>query len=501
MLVKCFLSVSNLIIKKRYIMGNSDIGVIGMGVMGANLALNFEEKGCTVSLYNRQTASAPSKVSLFMAEHGLGKRFNPTHSIAELVDSIRRPRKILLMIKAGVPVDDLIHQLIPFLSPDDIVIDGGNSDFRDTARRVLLLESKGFYYIGAGVSGGELGARYGASIMPGGSFEAWPQVQDILQAASAKLTDGSPCCEWMGIGGAGHFVKMVHNGIEYAFMQLITEAVMLLKRIEPCTNDALSCIFSQWNEGALKSYLIKITAQIFAKKEQEGGDSFYLLDKVLDVARQKGTGHWCVEAGLALNEPLPIMAQALYARYLSVQKELRLMMSGRYPTANTIDSAQLNLTVQDVQQSLYASVLMAYAEGFSLINRASIHYGWQLPLDKIALIWQEGCIIRADFLKEITAELAGEPKCDSLLLTPFYHQTITANLPAWHNVIAEAAVNGVALPCMAAALNQFNSLRLHNSMANLIQAQRDYFGAHTYQRVDAPRDKSFHSDWEGGDQC
>lgn len=481
-------------------MDNSDIGIVGMGVMGANLALNFEEKGCTVSIYSRQTVSEVSKVSLFMKEHGLGKRFNPTHSIAELVDSIHRPRKILLMIKAGVPVDDLIHQLIPFLSPDDIVIDGGNSDFRDTARRVLLLESKGFYYIGAGVSGGELGARYGASIMPGGSVKAWSQVQDILQAVSAKLTDGSPCCEWMGIGGAGHFVKMVHNGIEYAFMQLIAEAVSLLKLIEPFSNDALSHIFSQWNEGVLNSYLIKITAQIFSKKEHEGGVSCYLLDKVLDVAGQKGTGHWCVEAGLALNEPLPIMTQALYARYLSVQKELRLILSERYPIASDIKATHSTLTAQEIQKSLYTAVLMAYAEGFSLINRASIHYGWQLPLDKIALIWQEGCIIRADFLKQITTELAGESKCDSLLLTPFYHQAITANLPAWHNVITEAAVYGVALPCMGAALNQFNSLRLYSSMANLIQAQRDYFGAHTYQRVDAPRDKSFHSDWEGGDQ-
>ena len=332
--------------------------------------------------------------------------------------------------------------------------------------------------------------------MPGGSLEAWSQVQELLQSVAAKLPDSTPCCEWMGVGGAGHFVKMVHNGIEYAVMQLIAESVSLLKQVKPLSNDELSHTFSAWNEGELKSYLIKITAQIFSKKVKEGDTSFYLLDKVLDTAQQKGTGHWCVEAGLALSEPLPIITQALYSRYLSVQKELRLIFSDLYPTAKEAASSPLNLTVDEVQKSLYLSILMAYAEGFSLMHRASLHYGWQLPLDQIAYIWQRGCIIRAGFLKQISIELASEAKHESLLLTPFYQQTIREHLATWYKVVGEASAKGGAIPCMAAALNQFNSLRIYDSMANLIQAQRDLFGAHTYQRVDCSTDQSFHSNWE-----
>lgn len=473
-------------------MNTSDIGLIGMGVMGENLALNFERRGCTVSIYNRIEPNKSNKVELFMQHKGAGKRFIPTDSIAALVDSVRAPRKIMLMVSAGVAVDDLIHQLVRYLSPGDVIIDGGNSDYRDTAKRMLLLESKGFYYIGAGVSGGEMGALHGPSIMPGGSVEAWPMVEDLLKAIAAKLPDGSPCCEWMGAGGAGHFVKMVHNGIEYAFMQLIAEAAQLLKSTEHLSNDSLSRLFYYWNEGDLKSYLIKITAEIFAKKE----DNEYLIDQIRDTAGQKGTGSWSVQAALDLGEPLPIISQALFARYLSSKKELRFTACGLYAPCAGRKEKLHTLGADAIQKSLYAAVLMAYSEGFSLLWKASVRFGWGLDLETIARIWQKGCIIRAAFLEKIVESFKEQPNKESLLLTPFYQEALHSRLPCWRNVLVQALEADVSLPCMSAALTYLSGLSTYRSTANLIQAQRDYFGAHTYERVDKPAGKFYHTNWE-----
>lgn len=469
----------------------ADIGLIGLAVMGENLALNMESKGFTVAVYNRNFPGEEGVVDRFVDGRGKGKHFIGTHSIEQLVESVKRPRKIMMMVKAGSPVDELIARLVPFLSPGDVIIDGGNSDFHDTERRVKEVEAKGFYFVGTGISGGEEGALHGPSVMPGGSAEAWPLVKDILQGISAKLEDGTPCCEWIGSGGAGHFVKTVHNGIEYGDMQLISEAYALLKRRKGLDNDALAIVFDEWNAGELDSFLIDITANILRYKDVDGQP---LLDKILDVAGQKGTGKWSAIAAMDENDPLTLITEAVYARLLSAMYEERRRASGLYPEPVEVNE---NLYVEEVRQALYAAKLVSYAQGFSLLRRASEHYGWELNFGTIARIWRKGCIIRSVFLQKITEAYRKNPALENLLFDDFFRGKIQNALPDWRKVVAEGALSGVALPAMSAALTYFDGLRTLHSAANLLQAQRDYFGAHTYERVDRDRGHFFHTNWTG----
>lgn len=469
----------------------ADIGLIGLAVMGENLALNMESKGFTVAVYNRNFPGEEGVVDRFINGRGKNKHFIGAQSIEQLVESVERPRKIMMMVKAGSPVDELIAQLIPYLSPGDVIIDGGNSDFHDTERRVKEVEEKGIYFIGTGISGGEEGALHGPSVMPGGSASAWPLVKDILQGISAKIEDGTPCCEWIGSGGAGHFVKMVHNGIEYGDMQLISEAYALLKHRKGLDNDSLAIIFDEWNSGELDSFLIEITANILRYKDDEGE---HLLDKILDVAGQKGTGKWSAIAAMDENDPLTLITQAVYARMLSALYAERKTASGLYEEKIKVNK---DLHVEEVRQALYAAKIISYAQGFSLLHRASIHYGWNLDFGTIARIWRKGCIIRSAFLQKITEAYNKKPGLENLLFDDFFRSKIQSTLPAWRKVVSEGALSGVAQPATGAALSYFDGLRTLNSSANLIQAQRDYFGAHTYERTDSGRGQFFHTNWTG----
>ncbi|KIO42974.1 decarboxylating NADP(+)-dependent phosphogluconate dehydrogenase [Sanguibacteroides justesenii] len=476
----------------------SDIGLIGLAVMGENLALNLEHKGYTVSVYNRIHPGQKSAVARFLEGRGKEKHFVGTYTIQQLVESLRLPRKIMLMVKAGEPVDELIGQLVPYLSPGDVIIDGGNSDFKDTARRVKMLEEKGLYFVGSGISGGEEGALNGPSIMPGGSETAWPLVKDILQTIAAKLDDGSPCCEWIGSGGAGHFVKMVHNGIEYADMQLIAETYSILRRRTGKNNDEIGQIFEEWNRGELNSYLIEITANILHFRDANGQ---YLLDSILDVAGQKGTGKWSVMSALDEANPLTSVAEAVFTRFMSMRLEEREKASVLYPTEETGDlvtSATINDSgIEAVKEALYAAKLISYSQGFSLMKRASMRYGWDLDFGAIAKIWRKGCIIRSAFLERITRAYHRDSTLDNLLFDTFFQDKIQLTLPALRGVVADGVFNGIALPCFSSALSYFDGLRTLRSPANLIQAQRDYFGAHTYERTDTERGRFFHTDWTG----
>ena len=480
-------------------MKTSNIGLIGLAVMGENLALNMESKGFTVSVYNRTAPGEEGVVDRFMSGRGKGKNFIGTHTIQEFVESIERPRKIMLMVKAGAPVDELMAQLIPYLSPGDVIIDGGNSDFHDTERRVKEMEAHGMYFVGTGISGGEIGALYGPSVMPGGSPAAWPLVKDVLQSIAAKLDDGTPCCQWIGPGGAGHFVKMVHNGIEYGDMQLISEAYSLLKNRLDLDNEALARIFEDWNTGELDSYLIGITADILRFKDEAGEG--YLLDKILDAAGQKGTGKWSAIAAMDENDPLTLITEAVYARLLSALYPERIKAASLYSGKLKVESGKLSdnaqLSIEDVRQALYAAKLISYAQGFSLLRHASEHYGWDLDYGTIARIWRKGCIIRSVFLQKITEAYRKDPDLENLLFDDFFHTKIQEALPAWRRVVAEGALSGVALPAMSSALNYFDGLRTLYSAANMIQAQRDYFGAHTYERTDRERGHFFHTNWTG----
>lgn len=469
----------------------ADIGLIGLAVMGENLALNMESKGFTVAVYNRSVPGEERVVDRFLNGWGKGKHFIGTHSIEQLVDSVKSPHIIMMMVKAGHPVDELISQLLPFLSPGDVIIDGGNSDFHDTKRRVKDLEEKGIYFVGTGISGGEEGALHGPSVMPGGSVEAWPLVKDILQGISAKLDDGSPCCEWIGAGGAGHFVKMVHNGIEYGDMQLISEAYSLLKNRKGLDNDAMAVVFDEWNGGELDSFLIEITANILRFRDEDGKP---LLDKILDVAGQKGTGKWSAIAAMDENDPLTLITEAVYARLLSTLYSERVKAASLY-SGKLSDDAQLS--TEDVRQALYAAKLVSYAQGFSLLRRASEHYGWDLDYGTIARIWRKGCIIRSVFLQKITDAYQEDPDLENLLFDDFFRSKIQDVLPAWRRIVAEGVLSGVALPAMSSALSYFDGLRTLHSAANMIQAQRDYFGAHTYERTDRERGHFFHTNWTG----
>lgn len=472
-----------------------DLGLIGLGVMGANLALNFERNGYAVTVYNRKEDEDPNVVSHFIERHGKDKNFIPAGTIEELVARISRPRKIMLMIKAGDPVDEMISQLLPYLSFGDVIIDGGNSDFRDTARRVRFLEDKGICFVGCGISGGAEGALWGPSIMPGGSEKAWPLIKDMLEAIAAKLEDGSPCCRWIGPGGSGHFVKMVHNGIEYGDMQLIAEAYAILKQALGLTNDEISSRFELWNHGELDSYLIGITASIFRYKEKSGE---YLLDKIRDVARQKGTGRWSVEAALNEEEPLTLITEAVYARMLSALPEERSEATSFYSHTAIEKWSDRDSAVDMLKDALYASKLISYAQGFSLMQRASVRYGWNLDCASIAFIWQKGCIIRSVFLKKIVSAYEKDPKLKNLLFDDYFRNTIISLQDKWRNLVSRGLLSGIPLPCMAAGLTYFDGLRTANSSANLIQAQRDFFGAHTYERTDADPGLFFHTDWENG---
>lgn len=470
----------------------ADIGLIGLAVMGENLALNMESKGFTVAVYNRHAPGEEGVVNRFLKERGREKNFIGTHTIQELAESLSHPRRIMMMVKAGAPVDELIQQLIPFLSPGDVLIDGGNSDFHDTERRVKELESHGMYFVGTGISGGETGALHGPSVMPGGSPAAWPLVKEVLQGIAARLEDGSPCCQWIGPGGAGHFVKMVHNGIEYGDMQLISEAYSLLKHRLGLDNEVMAQVFDNWNKGELDSYLIGITADILRYQAEDGG---YLLDKIRDVAGQKGTGKWSAMAAMDENDPLTLITEAVCARMLSAMQTERYTASGLYPKSAVL--GQATITPEGIRQALYAAKLISYAQGFSLLRQASRTHGWELDYGAIAQIWRKGCIIRSAFLAKITDAYTRDKELENLLFDDFFREKIQASLLSWREVVAEGALRGIALPAMSSALSYFDGLSTRHSAANLIQAQRDYFGAHTYERIDWEQGRFFHTDWTG----
>ena len=468
----------------------SDIGVIGIAVMGENLILNMESKGFHVSAFNRTV----DKVEDFVAGRAKGKNIYGAHTIEDFVSSLKSPRKVMLMVKAGKPVDIFIDLLIPLLSPGDIIIDGGNSHFPDTERRVKYVESKGLLFIGAGVSGGEEGALLGPSIMPGGSPKAWPAVKPIFQGIAAKVDGGVPCCDWVGEGGAGHFVKMIHNGIEYGDMQLIGEAYALLKDYVGLDTDQMAGTFTEWNKGELDSYLIQITADILGYKDADGQP---LIDKILDTAGQKGTGKWTVISSAELGQPVSLISEAVYARCISALKEQRLAAAKvlKGPKARSPEDAAN--TVEQIRRALYASKIISYAQGYMLMKAAAAEYGWSLNYGGIALMWRGGCIIRSRFLGDIKTAFDKAPGLDNLLLDQFFSQAIEANQDAWRATVSNAALAGIPVPAMGTALAFYDAYRSGSLPANLLQAQRDYFGAHTYERVDKPRGEFFHTDWTG----
>ena len=469
----------------------SDIGLVGLAVMGENLALNMESKGFHVSVYNRTV----EKIDRFMEGRGKGLNFYGAHSLEDFISSLKSPRKVFLMVKAGKPVDDFIEKLIPLLDKGDIIIDGGNTHFPDTARRTEYVESKGLLYIGTGVSGGEEGALKGPYMMPGGSPAAWPFVKPIFQGISAKVADGTPCCDWVGQGGAGHFVKMVHNGIEYGDIQLICECYQIMKDILGMTNEEMHQTFAEWNRGDLDSYLVEITRDILAKKDQEGK---YVLDYILDTAGQKGTGKWTAISALDLGEPLTLISESVYARCLSALKGERVVASkvleGPNPVRFTGDRKAF---LEDLRKALFASKVVSYAQGYSLMRAAAKEYGWDLNYGGIALLWRGGCIIRSVFLGKIKEAFDNDPALANILLDPYFKEKLADAQQGWRNVVAQAIVNGVPAPCMSAALEYYDGYRTERLPANLLQAQRDYFGAHTYERTDRPRGEFFHTNWTG----
>ncbi len=468
----------------------ADIGLIGLAVMGENLVLNMERNGYTVAVYNRTV----EKVDKFIHGRGKGKKFIGAHSVKEFCASLQRPRKVMLLVKAGKPVDDFIEKLLPYLEKGDVIIDGGNTHFPDTNRRTKYVESKGLLYIGTGVSGGEEGALMGPSIMPGGSKAAWEHVKPIFQSIAAKVEDGSPCCEWVGKNGAGHFVKMVHNGIEYGDMQLITEAYQIMRVLLGMSAGEMQKIFAQWNEGELSSYLIEITGEILAFKDDDGKP---MVDKILDTAGQKGTGKWTGIAALDQGVPLTLIGEAVFARCLSAMKEERVaaskILSGPEPSFKG-DKKQF---LDDLMEALYASKIVSYAQGYVLMRAAAEEYKWDLNYGGIALMWRGGCIIRSAFLGKIKEAYDKNPKLNNLLLDPFFKEKIMKSQNAWRKVVSTAFEKGIPVPAFATALAYFDGYRSERLPANLLQAQRDYFGAHTYERIDKPRGEFFHTNWTG----
>lgn len=468
----------------------SDIGLVGLAVMGENLVLNMESKGFHVSVYNRTV----DKVENFMNGRGKGKKFFGAKNLQEFAASLKRPRKVMLMVKAGKPVDEFIEQLIPVLEPGDIIIDGGNSHFPDTNRRTQYVESKGLLYIGTGVSGGEEGALLGPSIMPGGSAKAWPAVKPIFQAIAAKVDDGTPCCDWVGENGAGHFVKMVHNGIEYGDMQLICEAYQVMKDLLGMSADEMHEVFKEWNSGELDSYLIEITRDILAYKDTDGKP---IVDKILDTAGQKGTGKWTGVSALDLGIPLTLIGEAVFSRCLSSMKDERVQASKVLSGPAPKFSGDKKAFLIDIKNALYASKIISYAQGYQLMRAAAQEYGWKLNNGGIALMWRGGCIIRSAFLGKIKEAFDKNENLSNLLLDPFFAGKVQSAQEGWRRVIAAAVTNGISVPAMCTALNYYDGYRAERLPANLLQAQRDYFGAHTYERLDKPRGQFFHTNWTG----
>jgi len=468
---------------------SADIGLIGLAVMGENLVLNMESKGFTVAVFNRTV----SKVDDFINGRGAGKKFVACHSVEQLCKSLKRPRKVMMLVKAGKPVDDFIEQLLPHLEPGDIIIDGGNSHFPDTIRRVNYVEGKGLLYVGTGVSGGEEGALKGPSIMPGGSPGAWQHVKPIFQSIAAKTDDGEPCCDWVGEGGAGHYVKMVHNGIEYGDMQMICETYHMMHHGLGMTNDEMHDVFVEWNKSELDSYLIEITRDILAHKE----NGHHTIDFILDAAGQKGTGKWTVIDALDHGQPLTLIAEAVFARCLSALKDERVAASKvLHPQVSHFEGDKKAL-VEDLRQALYASKLVSYAQGYQLMRAAAKEYGWNLNYGGIALMWRGGCIIRSAFLGKIKIAFDNNPELVNLLLDPFFTDAVTKAQGSWRRVVSKAVEMGIPVPAIGSALAYFDGYRTGRLPANLLQAQRDYFGAHTYERMDHPRGKFFHTNWTG----
>ena len=469
----------------------SDIGLIGLAVMGENLVLNMESKGFHVSVFNRTV----EKVDKFMEGRGKGKNIYGARSLEDFVPSLKSPRKVFLMVKAGQAVDDFIDKLIPLLDKGDIIIDGGNTHFPDTTRRTAYVESKGLLYVGTGVSGGEEGALNGPSMMPGGSPAAWPYVKPIFQGICAKVADGTPCCDWVGEGGAGHFVKMVHNGIEYGDIQLICECYQIMKDILGMTNEEMHEVFAEWNKGDLDSYLIEITRDILAKKDEDGK---YVLDYILDTAGQKGTGKWTAVAALDAGVPLTLIGEAVFSRCLSAQKEERVaaskILQGPSPVKFTGDRKAF---LEDLRKALFAAKVVSYAQGYTLMRAAAKEYGWNLNYGGIALMWRGGCIIRSVFLGKIKEAFDKNPDIANILLDPYFCDKLAEAQQGWRNVLGQAIVNGVPAPTLSAALEYYDGYRCGRLPANLLQAQRDYFGAHTYERTDRPRGEFFHTNWTG----
>ncbi|MFZ0394843.1 MAG: decarboxylating NADP(+)-dependent phosphogluconate dehydrogenase [Terracidiphilus sp.] len=471
--------------------GSCDIGLVGLAVMGQNLVLNMNDHGFKVAVYNRTT----SKVDDFLANEAKGTQVAGAHSIEEFVNLLKWPRRIMLMVKAGETVDQLIAQLLPHLNEGDILIDGGNSNFTDSTRRTRSLKPNGILFIGTGVSGGEEGARFGPSIMPGGNPEAWPFVKPVFQAIAARVEDGTPCCDWVGEEGAGHFVKMVHNGIEYGDMQLIGEAYDLLQRGLGLTAEELHAVFAEWNKGELDSYLIEITSSIFAKKDEDGKP---LLDKILDAAGQKGTGKWTVVNGLELGQPVTLIGESVFARCLSSLKEERVAASKTLhgPECKALD-VDRTAFIEDVRRALFSSKIISYAQGYMLLRAAAEENGWNLNMGGIALMWRGGCIIRSQFLGKIKEAFEKDPHLENLLLDSFFSGALNNYQPSWRRAVKAALDLGIPTPAFSSALAFFDGFRTARLPANLLQAQRDYFGAHTYERTDQPRGKFFHTNWTG----
>jgi 6-phosphogluconate dehydrogenase len=469
----------------------ADIGLVGLAVMGENLVLNMESKGFTVAVYNRSI----DKVDSFINGRGKGKNLIACMSPEELVKNLERPRKVMLMVKAGKAVDDFIEILIPLLEPGDIIIDGGNTLFSDTNRRTSYVESKGLLYIGTGVSGGEEGALLGPSIMPGGSMEAWPFVQPIFQAIAARVDSKTPCCNWVGENGAGHFVKMVHNGIEYGDMQLISEAYLIMKELLGMTAPEMHEVFKKWNQGDLESYLIEITADILNYKDELTGEP--LVDRILDTAGQKGTGKWTGIAALDLGVPLTLIGEAVFARILSAQKSERVEASRLLSSPRPEFNGNKEAFLEDLGKALFASKVVSYAQGYLLMKAAANEYHWNLDYGGIALLWRGGCIIRSVFLGMINQAFNREPQLPNLLLDPYFKFKVMDAQEGWRKVVSTAILHGIPIPAFASAMTYFDGYRAETLPANLLQAQRDFFGAHTYERIDHPRGKFFHTNWTG----
>ena len=468
----------------------AQIGVAGLAVMGENLVMNMADKGFSVAVYNRTTA----KVDAFLAGRAKDKTIRGFHTIADFVASLERPRKIMMMLKAGEVVDQFIDQLLPLLEKGDIIIDGGNSNYHDTMRRVTAVENQGLQYIGTGVSGGEEGALKGPSIMPGGTSSAWAAIEPIFTAISAKVGDNEPCCAWMGSGGAGHFVKMVHNGIEYGDMQLICESYHLMREMLGLQADEMQPIFAAWNKGELSSYLIEITADILAYKD-DGGNS--LIDSILDTAGQKGTGKWTVNVALEHGIPLSLISESVFARCLSALKDRRVEASKILDGPTPLFSGDQASFLNALERALYCAKIISYTQGFALMREASDEYGWNLDFGSIARIWRGGCIIRSVFLDKIVQACKQDPELANLLFDTYFSSQVNNAQAELRHIVATAATQGVPVPSLSAALSYFDGLRSSRLPANLLQAQRDYFGAHTYERIDKPRGKFFHTDWTG----